>query len=199
MIPRRIYYGWFGKNPLTPLAVKCLESWRIFCPDYEIVELNETNIDLDSCKFVKDSYSCRKFAFVWDYARMFAMYNFGGVTLDSDVEVVKPLDSFLGHNAFTGIEYPRSIGTAVMGTEKGHWFGKEMVEYYKTAIFKPKRMKTNIKIMTGLFKHNLRDLVVYEKEYFCPLDYNTIDENSRSKITEKTHAVHWFAGSWMNK
>lgn len=95
MIPKKIHYCWFGRGPLPELARKCIASWRKYLPEYEIKEWNEDNFDLDAYPYVREAYDSRKFAFVTDVVRLYALYNEGGIYMDTDVEVLKPLDSIL--------------------------------------------------------------------------------------------------------
>ena len=107
-IPRVIHYCWFGGNPLPELAVKCIESWRIYFPGYEIKEWNESNFDLEKCNYVKEAYEAKKWAFVSDYARFEVLYKYGGLYFDTDVEVIKSIDDILAQGSFMGLEngYP---------------------------------------------------------------------------------------------
>ncbi|RYG45800.1 MAG: glycosyl transferase, partial [Chitinophagaceae bacterium] len=102
MIPKIIHYVWFGGNPLPPLAVKCIDSWKKFLPEYEVREWNETNFPIAEFRFAKEALKSRKFAFVSDVVRLWALKEFGGVYMDTDVEVLKPLDAFLHLPAFSG-------------------------------------------------------------------------------------------------
>ena len=105
MIPKTIHYCWFGGNPLPPLAVKCIKSWKKYCPDYEIIEWSEKNFDVSSAPlYVRQAYEAKKWAFVTDYVRLYAMTTCGGVYMDTDVELVKPIDTYLSHEAFSGFE-----------------------------------------------------------------------------------------------
>ena len=105
MIPKTIHYVWFGRNPKPDLAVKCINSWKKYCPDYEIIEWNEDNFNLDEAPlYVRQAYEAKKWAFVSDYVRLWAMTEFGGIYMDTDVEVLKPLDRFLQNEAFSGFE-----------------------------------------------------------------------------------------------
>ena len=104
MIPKVIHYCWFGKKPLPPLAVNCIDSWKKFCPDYEIIEWNEKNFDINSNTYVREAYENKKWAFVSDYVQLYALYNYGGIYMDTDVQVLKPLDAFLNDQAFSGFE-----------------------------------------------------------------------------------------------
>lgn len=104
MIPKIIHYCWFGGNPLPDLAMKCIDSWKKYFPDYEIKEWNETNFNLDCCDYVKEAYDCKKWAFVSDYARFWILYNYGGLYFDTDVEVIKSFDDILSSGGFMGQE-----------------------------------------------------------------------------------------------
>ena len=92
MIPKVIHYCWFGGNPLPNIAVKCINSWKKYFPDYEIIEWNESNFDLFSCDYCREAYDAKKWAFVSDYARFKILYEHGGVYFDTDVEVIKSMD-----------------------------------------------------------------------------------------------------------
>ncbi|MEI3219550.1 MAG: glycosyltransferase [Lachnoclostridium sp.] len=100
MIPKVIHYCWFGRGKMPELANKCIESWKKYCPDYEIIEWNEDNFDINCCPYVKEAYESKRFAFVTDYVRLYAMYTQGGIYMDTDVEVLRNLDEFLIHQGF---------------------------------------------------------------------------------------------------
>ena len=106
MIPKKIHYCWFGGKPMPEQMIRFIESWKKYCPDYEIIRWDENNYDLTkSIPFVKQAYECKKYAFVSDYVRLDVMYHDGGIYMDTDIELVKPLDSFLHHRFFTSTEY----------------------------------------------------------------------------------------------
>ena len=104
---------------MPSLAVKCLSSWEKYCPDYELVRWDETNFDVNCCDYVREAYEAKKWAFVSDYARLKALVENGGVYMDTDVEVIRPIDEFLRHEAFSGFETDRMIPTGIMACEKG--------------------------------------------------------------------------------
>ena len=114
MIPKIIHYCWFGGKPLTEKAEMCIASWKKFLPDYEIRRWDESNFDLDISKYVRQAYDAQKWAFVADYFRFWALYNFGGIYFDSDVEVVKSFDEFLSYDLFTGYESGDTLEAAVI-------------------------------------------------------------------------------------
>ena len=108
MIPKVIHYCWFGRNPLPKSALKCIDSWRKFFPDYEIKEWNEDNFDVNIIKYTQDAYNAKKYAFVSDYARIWILYNYGGVYFDTDVEVISPMTDIIEKGPFMGFEINNS-------------------------------------------------------------------------------------------
>ena len=121
-IPKIIHYCWFGGNPLPDAAKKCIETWKKYCPDYEIVEWNESNFDVNCCDYVKEAYEAKKWAFVSDVARLLIVYKLGGVYLDTDVEILEnsPFEKYLDYENIMAFENARSIATGlVFGGEKG--------------------------------------------------------------------------------
>ena len=207
MIPKTIHYCWFGRNPKPKLAQKCIKSWKKYCPDYEIIEWNEDNFDLNTAPlYVRQAYEAKKWAFVTDYVRLWAMTEFGGIYMDTDVEVVKPLDQFLHHQAFSGFENDREIPTGIMACEKGFALFVELLRFYDDKPFLnpdgTMNMTTNVKIITDLcLEHGLKQngeyqeilgFALYPKAVFCPVSYST----GRLEKSRDTAAIHWFAGSW---
>lgn len=104
MIPKIIHYCWFGGNPLPDSAIKCINSWKKFFPDYTILEWNETNFDFNCNAYVREAYESKKWAFVSDYARFWILYHNGGIYFDTDVEVIKSFDDILDRGGFMGQE-----------------------------------------------------------------------------------------------
>lgn len=210
MIPKTIHYCWFGRNPKPKLAEKCIKSWKKYCPDYEIIEWNEDNFDLSSAPlYVRQAYEAKKWAFVTDYVRLWAMVTYGGFYMDTDVEVIKPLDKFLGHQAFSGFENETQIPTGIMACEKNFPLFLEFLRYYDDVSFIDKNGNistvTNVLIMTdiclkkGLQPNNTLQIVdgftLYPKDVFCPFDFRL----DRVKKTRRTVTIHWFAGSWVSE
>lgn len=128
MIPKKIHYCWFGGNPYPEDFLKYLESWKKYCPNYEIIEWNEKTFDINLNKYVKEAYECKKWAFVTDYVRLWAIYNYGGIYMDTDVEVLRPLDSFLECQAFSGFERENAVPTGIMAGEKGQSAIKDLLD-----------------------------------------------------------------------
>lgn len=210
MIPKIIHYCWFGRGQMPQLALDCIKSWKKYLPDYEIKEWNEDNFNLDLFPYAREAYDNRKFAFVTDIVRLYALYYEGGVYMDTDVEVVKTLDPFLHHEAFSGFESLVSIPTGIMASEKGGKWAKENLDYYNGRHFVKDDgsldLTTNVKIITdymipkGLRQDNTYQeftglITFYPKDYFCPLACG----DSKTMFTENTVTIHHFAGSWMPK
>ncbi len=210
-IPKIIHYCWFGKKPYNDLMIKCIDSWKQKLPDYEIVEWNERNFDINSNIYVKEAYESKKFAFVTDYVRLYALYNHGGIYMDTDVEVLKNIDEFLGHTSFSGFENEVSIPTAIMGSIKNGEWVKILLEYYDNKHFINEDgsldTTTNVTIITKLTKENYKIslnnqyqdipsiLTLYPKDYFCPKSYKT----GKIYLTENTYTIHHFNGSWLEE
>ncbi|MDE6460527.1 MAG: glycosyl transferase [Paramuribaculum sp.] len=207
MIPKIIHYCWFGNNPMPPLALKCLESWKTFLPEYTVMVWNEETFDLNSHPFTKEAYEAKKYAFITDYVRLWALKEYGGVYMDTDVEVLKPLDKFLEFPAFSGFEDETHIPTGIMASEKGGKWVTEQLAYYDNRHFKKPDgsldTTTNVTIMCenmskqGFILKNSRQnfkniIEIFPKDYFCPKSYKT----GKIKLTSNTHTIHHFAGSW---
>ncbi len=207
MIPKIIHYCWFGGKPKPKLAEKCIKSWKKFCPDYEIVEWNEENFSIaEAPLYVRQAHEAQKWAFVTDYVRLWAMTKYGGIYMDTDVEVVKPLDRFLEHSAFSGFEDTTRIPTGIMACEKDFPLFKALLEFYDTASFLnpdgTMNLTTNVTTITnlclerGFVPNNSFQVVdgfaLYPKDVFCPVSYET----GTLEKTENTCTIHWFSGSW---
>lgn len=215
MIPKIIHYCWFGGAPLSPMAKKCIDSWKKYCPDYEIIEWNESNADVSINKFTKEAYDARSWGFATDYLRLWIIYNYGGVYLDTDVELVKSLDPVLENGPFIGFESGSSqtglylaLGLG-FGAEKGNELIKKHMEIYDTLSFvnddgsynklPSPHYTTDVFMEYGLDRHknavqNVGGFTVYPTDYFCPIDTAT----NKLEITENTYAIHHFAGSWVD-
>lgn len=136
MIPKKIHYCWFGGNPKPEIVERCMESWRKFCPDWEIVEWNEENYDVRSVAFMSEAYDAKKWAFVSDVARLDIIYRHGGVYMDTDVELFAPLDPLTTYDAFFAFESERSINSGVgFGAVKNHPAVQRMLDIYSDKHF----------------------------------------------------------------
>lgn len=209
-IPKIIHYCWFGGKPLPKLAVKCINSWKKYLPDYEIKEWNENNFDVNICKYCSEAYTEKKWAFVSDFVRIYVLVNFGGIYMDTDVEVVKSFDeTFLQNEAFSGFETTTSIPTGIMASIPGQRFFSELLEVYISKSFikndgKPD-LTTNVQLITeigkkyGLIPNNslqtINGFTLYPQTYFCPLSHS----GSETCISDQTYTIHHFAGSWCDR
>lgn len=219
MIPKIIHYCWFGRNPLPPLAKKCIDSWQKFLPDYEIKEWNENNFDVNIIPYTADAYKAGKYAFVSDYARFWILYQYGGLYFDTDVEVIKPIDDIVERGPFMGCERyadnSGSKGATTLGVAPGLGLGanpdlglyKKFLERYDTLDFKQEREKnktivhytTELLVSEGLSNTSdiqyVGGIYVYPKEYFCPINQTT----HRLHITPNTRSIHHYAATWTDK
>lgn len=207
MIPKKIHYCWFGGKPLPDLAQKCIESWKKYCPDYEIIRWDENSFDINCCQYVKEAYENKKYAFVTDFVRLYAMYNQGGIYMDTDVEVIKDLDGFLQHKAFSGFENDTQIPTGIMASEAGFKLFGYLLSYYKDRHFIDHNgvmdMTTNVITITEMLTRKgfvpngefqiIDEFALYPREYFCPLD----DSTGILHKSENTATIHWFNKSWV--
>lgn len=210
MIPKKIHYCWFGKKPLPPEALKCINSWKKFCPDYEIIEWNESNYDINKNEYVKYTYENKKYAFLSDYVRLDIIYNEGGIYLDTDVELLKSLDDLLCNDGYIGMEQVGTINTGQgFGAIKHHPFVKENMNFYENTKFIDENgnfiknicvpITTEILAKKGLKKENViqhvYDMKVFPVEYFCPKVMGT----NKIIITNNTYSIHHFESSWKSQ
>ncbi len=210
MIPKIIHYIWFGHGKKNRLIQECMKSWKKYCPDYEIKEWNEENFDINSNLYVKEAYENKKWAFVSDYVRLYALYNEGGIYLDTDCELLGPINDYLSNNAFSGYESDDYIPTAIMGAEKSNEWIKSLLDYYDNKSFYNEDgtidLTTNVITISNLTKEKYNVcydgkiidipgvLTIYPKDYFCPKDGKT----GIISFTPNTVAIHHFNASWVN-
>ena len=208
-IPKKIHYCWFGGNPLPEMAKRCIASWKKYCPDYEIIEWNESNFDLNFNPYVKEAYEAKKWAFITDVVRLYVLYTYGGIYMDTDVEVLKPLDEFLALEGFSGFEAYDRIPTGIMAAAKGApMFGELLADYDGVHFLKDDGsfdLTTNVtRITNACLRHGLvlnntlqtvNGFTLYPNDYFCPKDLSTLKIN----LTENSHTIHHFDGSWLPK
>ena len=201
MIPKIIHCVWFGKGEMNDRAKHCIETWKKVLPDYKIMKWTEDNFDINYNDFAKHSYENKKYAFTSDVARLWALDKYGGIYMDTDVEVYKSLDEFLLDPAFTGFEDINYPVTATLGAEKGNPVIKMMLDYYNSIDFKLYEdwrdyikyeetstcVQSNILELLGIDRQRneiqrIKNFVVYPREYFF-----TKDEG---------YTYHSFNGSW---
>ncbi|MEI4801759.1 glycosyltransferase family 32 protein [Bacillus sp. NPDC077411] len=207
-IPRTIHYCWFGGKDKPDIVKKCIESWKKNLPEYEILEWNEDNFDINCNSYVKEAYKAGKFAFVSDYVRVHALYYYGGIYLDTDVEVFKSFNNLLHHDSFWGFEQENYIATSTIGAAKENKLIKTFLDSYEEKGFIKEDGSyddlTNVAIVTEILKNiglktngEYQEIegigTFYPQTYFSPYDYI----NCRKFITENTHAMHHFYKSWL--
>lgn len=203
MIPKIAHYCWFGKGKYSPLIEKCMDSWKKVLPEYEFVLWNEENFPFDDYPFAREAYEAKKYAFVSDVARLHALYTQGGIYLDTDVEMLKPLDEFLRHGAFSSYEsfggMSTRIPTGLMGAQMRHPWIELLLEWYEGKHFDGYHLFTpNTRLISKITErcYDVKldskpfvlddDVHIYASEYFCP----------GKEITEHSYCIHHFSGSW---
>ena len=206
-----IHYCWFGDKPLPKLAKKCIRTWKKFLPDYEIIRWSEKNVDLEECPFIKEAYEMKKWAFVADYVRTKAMYEYGGIYFDTDMILKKNIDFLLDKGSVLGVEDSRMVNAAIWIESKAHsWFSGQMLDFYKSKehfdvnnIYSQSIPRIINKIIKPLgFDHSIdeiqelqHDVIIYPREYFYPLSYNY----QNNVFTDNTCAIHYFDATWIPK
>ena len=206
MIPKTIHYCWFGEKSKPKLVEKCIQSWIKYCPDYEIIEWNESNFDVHQNRYTTFCYENRKYAFLSDYVRLKTVYEYGGIYLDTDVEVIRKIDELCNNTAFFGFENNEYVATGLgFGAEKNNIIvGKMMAEYEfnegePIEVKKAPALNTAVLEKMGLVKNGETQIVngaqIYSSDFFNPYD----DPTGRLNITKNTYTIHWFAKSWVSK
>ena len=215
MIPKVIHYCWFGRNPLPPLAIKCIDSWKKFFPDYEIKEWNEDNFDVHIIPYTKEAYEAKKYAFVSDYARFWILYKYGGIYFDTDVEVVKSFDDIISKGSWMGYEFNITSHYINGAINPGLGFGcsaktellHDLLDVYAKTRFNINgvyNIKTIVAYTTEAFinrgleiKDGLQEccgFTIYPIDYFNPLNSKT----RKIELTENTRSIHHYMASWSN-
>ncbi len=208
MIPKVIHCCWFGGGKKPELVQNCMASWERHLPGYEIVEWNEDNFDISANEYCRQAHEARKWAFVSDYTRLHVLYHHGGIYMDTDVEVLKSLYPFLGHEAFSGFEQPGYIPAGVIGAQPGNLWVKDHLDCYdrRTFILPNGAMDitTNVCTISALSRelHGLtldesyqvltHGVHIYPREWFSPPRIE-----GKWQITDNTYTIHHFAGSWI--
>ncbi len=207
MIPKTIHYCWFGRGEKPKLAKRCIESWKKFCPDYEIIEWNEDNFDVQSNPYTARTHENRQFAFLSDYVRLKIVEENGGFYFDTDVELLKPPDELREYKAFFGFETEAYVNTGMgFGAEAHQPVVQEMIKTYEPLLQKDATevigcpiLNTQALLACGLQQNGLRQTVaeaeVFPIAYFNPYD----DPTGRLNITNDTYSIHWYAKTWMCK
>lgn len=198
-IKKKIHYFWFGDNTKNNLIQNCITSWQKKLSNYEIIEWNEKNYDINKSVFTQKAFAEKKWAFLSDYARLDVLYQHGGIYLDTDMEVLKPLDIFLKQGLFLGMESPTHINGSIIGSQPGHWLLREILDEYNTL----QTYETIPTIITRVLERYIttnnhvqtyQDITIYPNEYFYPFGFG--ENFSPACITENTYTIHWWDHSW---
>lgn len=211
MIPKTIHYCWFGGQTLSADAQAMIATWRRCCPDYEIIEWNESNFDVAENTYCREAYEAGKWAFVADYARLKVLAEYGGIYMDTDVEVVRPFDSLLSYQAFCCFEKDDSVSIGTLGAAAGSEFVQRMLDDYEGRSFlQPDGsydQTTNLHLATRVLveDYQLRlngrrqvlpgDIAVLPMESLIAKDINT----GWLMADASTYAIHHYAGSWVDE
>lgn len=209
MIPKKIHYCWFGNNPQNYLMRLCIESWKKNMPDFEIKEWNEPNSPMNNA-YTERALREGLWSKAANYVRLWALYNEGGIYLDTDIEALKSFTPFLVHNCFAGFqqeeERPGWVNNAILGAEQGNSFIKRCLDrtlqYFEEKdefIISPVLTTLVLKEM-GLNKYGYQtigNVTIYPTEYFYP--YPWYGKFSLDCISENTYCIHHWSASWVQK
>ena len=211
MIPKTIHYCWFGRNSLPKEAEHCVRSWKKHCPDYEIIRWDEDNFDIQSCPlYVRQAYEAKKWAFVSDYVRLKLVYDYGGIYMDTDVELLKRPDELLRYRAYFGFENDgKHINTGLgFGAQKGERLLARMMEDYEDIPFVKENgeydettcpvKNTKAFLEIGLEQNDTwqvlqGDILILPREFLCPVGY----WHHTDCITDRSISVHWYTATWL--
>ena len=206
MIPKIIHYIWFGGKPFPAKVQQCIDSWHKYMPDYKFMLWNEDTFDVNSVPFTKQAYENKKWAFVSDYVRIYALNKFGGWYLDTDIEILKPLAPFEDNRMILGTDSNGAL-TALMGSEKAHPVWQQILDVYNNMSFVREDGSFNITVNNLYIQDTLQaygfvvdnkyqelkeGILVYPDEYFhvADLEKGTINK------THNSYAIHWHTLLW---
>lgn len=212
MIPKIIHYCWLSNDPIPTNLQRYMESWKKHLPDYEFWLWNFTRFDINSSIWVKEAFEVKKYAFAADYIRCYALYNYGGIYLDMDVEVLKSFNDLIHLPYFLCQEQHSPIEAAVMGAEKYSRLFEGMVKYYENIHFIQKDGSFDTKILPCIMDNVIQQnfeikritsieqfdtspdkINILPPDWFSPKSYKT----GRIHLTKNTYTIHHFAGSWI--
>lgn len=212
MIPKIIHYCWFGRGEMPELVQNCISSWHTHMPNWEYRLWTEDNFDMLSAPaYVQEAYAAKKFAFVSDYVRIWALEHVGGLYLDTDVEVLKSFEPLMNDTAFIGLEESLALlpGTCVMACKAHCQWVKDMLAAYDGAHFLrvdgTLDMTTNVQrlgkrmVEGGLLRERkvqflpVWGLRIYTHDYFSPITSTRVMRKSKN-----TYCIHRFAGTWVD-
>ncbi|MCH4183429.1 MAG: glycosyl transferase [Prevotella sp.] len=215
MIPKKIHYCWLSNDPMPEKLVKCMNSWKKYLPDYELVKWDLKRFPLSKNIWVKQAFESKRYAFAADYIRLYALSTEGGIYLDSDVEVLKSFDNLLDKPYFICKENsPQGLEAAIIGAEKGCEWVQKCLEYYDGKSFINENGDMSTTVLPAILretisdsyslvyidnpsqiKRSVKEIYVLPSDYFSPKNYVT----KKLEVTKNTYTIHHFAGSWQPK
>ena len=215
MIPKIIHLCWMSGDPFPSDIQKCIDSWKRILPDYEIWLWDTKRFDLSTSVWVTEAYDKKKYAFCADYIRMYALFNYGGVYLDSDVEVLRSFNDLLTLPYFIGYESKQYFEAAVIGAEKGNPFIGDVLAYYKDRHFVKENGSLDIQIMPEVMMNvtnsKWKRVLINEISDFIndptiinvfPYDwFSSIASTEKRyvlRVSKNTYCIHHFASAWVD-
>ena len=199
-IPKIIHYVWVGGNPKSKDIQRCMKTCKKNLKEYKIIEWNEDNFDINSNKFVKKAYEAKKWAYVSDYIRAYAIYNYGGIYLDTDVIVLDNLEELLDNSAFVGYENPQYPFTAVFGAEPKHPFLKSILDYYDDLSFEfdvnDQYKNVNTKTVSDILIDEY-GCELGNKEQLLRTGIKVYKDNVLCNPSKNSKTIHIFTGTWL--
>lgn len=213
-IPKIIHYIWLGGKPIPERDQKFIDGWKELHPDYEFKLWNESNFDMDVCDYVREAYANKKWSFISDYIRAYVLYNYGGIYIDTDVELLKSFDDLLKYDFFTSFENMVILNPAITGSTKGNKLVGELLDHFNRKTYFTDKKKTKVDsfimpiVASVIFKkkfglklnNTFQELKVDDMTCaFLPCDYYHAQDyvSGEVVITENTHGIHRYAGSWL--
>lgn len=210
MIEKTIHYFWIGDKPLGEKEKKCIASWKKYLPDYRIVEWNEKNYDFSYCQYIQDAKAQKRYGFAIDVARLDIVYRYGGIYLDTDVEIIRSFnDSLLCHPAICCFEGKKFVNFgSILGAEKENPVILKLLEQYMTrdfilhggtlnlttcSAYQAKDLKNFYGLKLNGKTQRLNGITVFSSDFFDPKNVET----EEIKITENTYSIHHFEGTWL--
>lgn len=198
MIPKIIHYCWFGRNPKPEIIDKCLASWKKYCPDWEIREWNEENFDVSAFPYAQEAYAAKKWAFVSDVARLYAVYECGGIYLDTDVELLQSIDGFCEYDAVFAFETELNINTGIgFGACKHHGAVESMLKAYENRHFLKENGKLDLSPCPKLNTEALREYHPDFQRNGKPQLFDGVRILSFSEYA--AFAKHYGTGTWLDE
>lgn len=187
-----IHYCWFGRGEKSDLIKKCMDSWRKFCPDYQIIEWNEDNFNVNFCPYASKAYNEKRWGFLSDVARLQIIYQYGGVYLDTDVELLQPIDDLLKNEAWFAYGSLSEINTGSgFGSVKGNFFVEKLLAQY-CSFSEDKKLEVCTVLDTRVFQREFPDFAAnhdIRQEYNGILIINDIWR----------YVIHHYTNTWMTK